>query len=184
MIYEHELTIARQKLREKMPKVFTHDDLVLIAYNWLLNSANCGIAFKELRTASSTEIADAIGFQSGGVSFLVECKVSRNDFFKDKEKKFRQTPAKGMGTYRYYLTPAGIVLPHDLPANWGLIWVNEKGKARKIHYPIIEAVNDSGNKYRSHYKHEKNLKAEHGLLYSALRRLHLRGLVDTIYQPE
>lgn len=167
-----------------MSRIYTHKDLVLIAYKWLMAAAHCGVAFREVKTVSTCEIADAIGFQSSGVSFLVECKISRSDFLGDRKKYFRQYPELGMGTYRYYLCPKGMIQVKDLPKGWGLIWVDDEGKAKKIYYPIVELSNASGNTYRALYKHDKNLKGEHGLMYSALRRLQIRNLVDQIYEQQ
>jgi len=84
----------------------THDEGCEIAYKWLLNTRNCGFAFKELTAATLYgEIPDAIGFRGWGESILIEVKTSRADFLKDKNKRFRKEPEKGMGTYRFYITP-------------------------------------------------------------------------------
>lgn len=62
-------------------------------------------------------------------SFLFECKASRSDFLRDKNKSSRIDA--GYGRYRYYLAPEGIINPEDLPEKWGLILVNSRGAARK-----------------------------------------------------
>jgi hypothetical protein len=54
-------------------------------------------------------------------SLLLECKASRSDFLNDRKKKFRMYPRTGAGEYRYYLTPPGLILPSELPENWGLL---------------------------------------------------------------
>lgn len=153
----------------------THQELVKIAERWLLGTKKCSFAFTELVCLATSEIPDAIGFQ-GGESFLVECKVSRADFLSDAKKLFRRNPWMGMGVFRYYLCPAGIIQPTDLPEKWGLIWVNEKGKPRQI-------VGPKGNVWSTQqdFRHERNMQAEMGLMASALRRLHLRGVLPMIY---
>lgn len=155
---------------------FSHRGLVEVAYKWLLNNASCGVAFKELVSLTTNEIADVIGFGSGGHSVLIEVKVSRSDFLSDKKKIFRQYPEMGMGTQRFYCCPTDLIKQTDLPDGWGLIYVNEKMKARCVHQPY------KGNIGERHNGFTKNIKAEHGLMYSALRRLHIRGRIDEIYE--
>lgn len=164
---------------------YTHSDLVKIAYKWVLKNSSCGVAFKELNSIAG-EYADVIGFGSGGRSVLVEVKVSRSDFLADKKKSFRINPEKGMGSERYYCCPNGLIKVSDLPQGWGLIYVNN-GKAKLIHKPMTEySFEGHGKTYISQrvYQHEKNIKAEHTLMYSALRRLHLKGYIDCIYDKQ
>ena len=60
--------------------------------------------------------------------------MSRSDFHRDKKKHFRRNPWQGMGQERWYLTPAGLLKPSDLPEDWGLAEV--RGKViRKIVTP-------------------------------------------------
>lgn len=103
----------------------THKQLVEIAYRWVLKNGSVGIAFKELKSLSN-EIPDVIGF-GGWHSILIECKVSRSDFLSDKKKPHR---AKGMGDWRFYCCPKGLIKVSELPEKWGLIYVDEKRKAR------------------------------------------------------
>lgn len=163
------------------PKI-KHSDLIPVAYKWVLKNASCGCAFKELYSLNS-EYCDVIGFGSGGFSVLVEVKVSRSDFLADKKKSFRKNPSQGMGTERYYCCPAGLIKIEELPVGWGLIYVSN-GKAKLVHRPIQDySFEAHGKIYQSNrtYQHEKNIKAEHGLMYSALRRLHIKGHIECIY---
>ncbi len=157
----------------------THKQLVDIAYRWILKNRSCGVAFKELRSlADNMEYPDVIGFGSSCHSVLVECKTSKRDFLADRKKHFRKEPGLGMGRERFYCTPAGLIQKEDLPPGWGLVWVSAAGKARTHYNPFAGPL-----EYR-HPGFVQNIKAEHGLLYSALRRLHLRGLIDTIYSRQ
>ena len=160
----------------------THDELVIIAERWLLNSkgGGCGVVFRELTAYTDTgEIPDALGFSSW-YSVLVECKVSRSDFLSDRKKHFRKIPENGMGVFRYYMCTAGLIAPEELPSKWGLIYVGEKGKAKVI----VDALGPNGWRSRSPNIHEHNHKAERSMMYSALRRLTLRGRISEIYdQP-
>lgn len=155
----------------------THDDLVQIAYRWVLTARSCGVAFREFNSAACNgEYPDVIGFGAWGHSVVVECKISRSDFARDKLKSFRKSPEQGMGSQRFFCCPTGLVHPDELPEGWGLVYVSETRKARIAHDPY------GGNVRWRKTPMEKNIKAEHGLMYSALRRLHLRGLLDTIYE--
>lgn len=153
-----------------------HSELTIIAEGWLLKTKGCGFAFRELVTYAP-EIPDAIGWRDG-ITILIECKANRADFLRDKNKIFRKHPWMGMGTYRYYLCPAGVIKKEDLPEKWGLIWVDE-------HYKARQKVGVKGNIWNStspFYHQEKNESGEMYMLISALRRLHLRGVIPLIYE--
>lgn len=162
------------------PLKLTHAQLVMAGYKWALKRGGCGVAFREFRTyATNGEHPDVIGFSSGG-SLLIECKISRSDFLLDKRKRFRQNPAFGMGRIRYYCCPTGLIKKEELPEGWGLLEVNSDYKVKATR-PLITLINDYGHEYIDDFRHENNLKAEHELMYSALRRLHLRGRIEEIY---
>lgn len=150
----------------------THKILVQIGYKWVLK--RCGFAFKEMKTTHN-EIPDVIGFNSIG-TFLLEVKVSRNDFFTDKNKSFRQLPQNGLGDWRFYIVPKDLIRIEELPKGWGLIEVDNKGKSNCVFNPF-----GFGNIYSKWTRCEKNIEAEYKFLYSALRRLHLKNRIDDIY---
>lgn len=154
--------------------MFTHDDLVKIGEKWLLNK--CGFVFSELTTITG-EIPDNIGFKSH-CTILIECKANRADFLSDKRKIFRTNPWKGVGAFRFYLCPKDLIKPEELPDKWGLIYVNEKGNARK-------KIGPKGNTWSMGSKFafkKRNRSGEKSLMYSALRRLHLQGVMPLIYE--
>lgn len=111
----------------------THKSLCHLAVKWLKRPASqsghgCTFASAEPSTGMSGEIPDAFGYRCSdflGGSVVVEVKVGRGDFLADKKKPHRQVG--GMGDYRYYLCPTGLIQVHDLPPGWGLIWVNPRG---------------------------------------------------------
>lgn len=143
----------------------THNNLVKIAEKWLISSRKCGAVLTELVTLGM-ETPDAIGFRDG-TSTLIECKTNRSDFLADAKKLFRRNPWMGMGIFRFYLCPAGVITAQDLPEKWGLIWVTESGKPR-------QQIGPKGNVWSSQqefYHAEKNIQAEQAILVSALRRL-------------
>jgi len=148
----------------------THADLCGLSELWLRTARGCGFAFRELACGSSSrngEIPDAIGWTSTA-SILVECKVSRSDFLADRGKPYREHPEMGMGNYRWYCAPAGIIAPTDLPPQWGLVELN----GRRLR-AVVAAEHQA-----------TNLIAERALCYSALRRLSLRGHLQDIYLDE
>lgn len=150
----------------------THKELVEIGYKWCLR--RCGFAFKELVTIE-TETPDCIGFNSNG-TFLIEAKTTRADFFKDQKKHFRYAPCLGVGDWRFYITEKGLIKIDELPDGWGLIEVNEYGRAKTTYNPF-----GKGNIYSNWVRREKNERAERSMMYSALRRLQEKKLIDNIY---
>lgn len=156
----------------------THAELVDAAYKWVLKRGSCGVAFKELYSyASNGEYPDVIGFGSG-TSTIIECKTSRSDFFADQKKSFRMYPELGMGRYRYYCSLPDLIKASELPNGWGLLYVID-GKAKRVHNPYGTL---EGNIYTGGFA--PNLKAEHELMYSALRRLFIKGHVKHIYDKK
>lgn len=154
----------------------THSELVNIAYRYCLKNCSVGVAFREFKSITS-EIADVIGFGAWEHSVLIECKVSRSDFLSDKKKLFRKDPKLGMGKQRFYCCPEGLIKKEELPDGWGLIWVDEKRKARCVYSPYKGNIQERNSGFN-----ERNLSAEMSILYSALRRLALRGRIEEIYQ--
>jgi hypothetical protein len=158
----------------KLP--FTHNELVNIAYRWVLNNCSCGVAFKEFHShAGNGEHPDVIGFGAWEHSVLVEVKVSRSDFLKDRDKSFRKKPELGMGRQRFYICPKDLIKKDELPVGWGLVYVYPDGKARQI----VTAYRGNIEERTKGFTH--NITAERNLMYSALRRLHLRGRIEEIY---
>jgi len=131
----------------------SHDALVARALRWLTNTKKCWVATGEPVAGTAGEQPDAMGWR-GMTSHLVECKTSRSDFHRDRRKFFRAYPDKGMGEFRWYLTPAGLLEPSDLPAHWGLL------EARKrVIKVVVVAV-----------RQESDLQRERMLLAGQLRK--------------
>lgn len=139
----------------------THKDLVKRARAWLSNSKNCTVVLSELST-SANEIPDGIGFRAvGGESTLIECKASRADFLSDYKKIFRRYLEMGMGDYRFFMVPARLVKPEEVPESWGLLEVYD--------YQIRVA--------KEAVRSESNKRAEVTMLVSVLRRLEISTAV-------
>jgi hypothetical protein len=82
------------------------------------------VVLYEFATAAD-ENPDVIGWASGTGSVLIECKLSRSDFFADAKKTVRTNPRAGMGQRRYYLCPPNVIQVKDLPNKWGLLWASK-----------------------------------------------------------
>lgn len=154
---------------------FSHGGLVDLACSWL-SRQNCGIVFSDKFGAvvSTGEKPDAIGFRHS-VSILVECKATRADFLSDKNKKFRKNPTLGMGDWRFYLSPQGIIEPRDLPEGWGLLHATSRG-VRAVHGVPGNA------RWATHRPFLANKECEMQIMYSALRRFSVRKLFDVVYE--
>jgi hypothetical protein len=137
----------------------THAQLVERAVGWL-RRYRCGVVLSE-QACVSGEMPDAIGWKKACHSVLVECKVTRADFLADRTKPFRQKPEKGVGSERFYLTPAGLVKIEELPAGWGLLGFR-RGCVELMHPSVKNLRTAVGLRY------------EMNLLLASLRRVEVR----------
>lgn len=104
----------------------THRGLVILAERWLLRQG-CRVVLTE-RGRAGEEFPDAIGWLPNGQSLLIEAKRTRKDFLAEwsraDRKAHRRIQDAGMGEFRYYLAPAGVIRAGDLQGKgWGLIEV-------------------------------------------------------------
>jgi hypothetical protein len=156
-------------------KSLTHHEVVARVAKWVQRH-HSKVVIRDPFRAATDEQPDVIAWRLQ-CSILIECKVSRSDFLCDKNKAFRKKPEKGMGDWRFYACPPGVINVDDLPDKWGLLWVYPK-TVRKIH----------GWPPNSRWGHipfeQKNKTAEMTMLVSALRRLELKGYMDTIYDKD
>lgn len=154
----------------------THDELCQIACRFLQNNG-FKVAFHDRFRAWTPygEQADAIGFRNGA-SCLIEAKCSRSDLLADRKKPFRVEPEKGMGDWRFMISEPGIVNIEDLQHGWGLLHV-VKGRVKKVHgWPgNWEWVNRDSKPFQA------NKQAECDYMFSALRRMDLRGHLKEVY---
>ena len=137
----------------------THPQLVEKAVHWL-RSYRCGVILSEQACANG-EMPDAIGWKRACHSVMVECKISRADFLADRAKPFRLKSHLGMGCERYYLAPAGLLRPEDLPDGWGLLeYCNRRVTTVLAATKNLRTANG--------FRHEMNL------LLASLRRVEIR----------
>ena len=93
-----------------------HSELVQLAKKWLMGKGYCIIA---VETKCTREEPDVIAWdRTGDKTVVLECKSNYEDFKHDRQKFFRRSPVFGMGDYRYYFVPKGVVNLDGLPA-WG-----------------------------------------------------------------
>ena len=127
--------------------------------DWL-RRYRCGVVLSE-QACVSGEMPDAIGWKRKCHSVVVECKISRADFLADRAKPWRRKPEGGLGCERFYLTPAALVQPDELPPGWGLLECSN----RRVEM-VRPAARDSRSP--SGFRHEMNL------LLASLRRVEVR----------
>lgn len=145
----------------------THSQLVRLAEEWLRKRYRCGIVLSE-QSCASGETPDVIGWKGSCRSVLVECKISRADFFADREKPFRKQPEMGMGCERFYLAPRGVIDQSELPPAWGLL----ECKGREVSMTVRPR--------RQSQRTEVGLQWEMNLLLASLRRVEVRIEPQTI----
>ncbi|AUR97791.1 hypothetical protein NVP1244A_089 [Vibrio phage 1.244.A._10N.261.54.C3] len=122
-------------MAKKYPEL-THDRLNELTAKWIVNNMNMGLVFVEHKTVTSREIPDVFGLRDGGsTTVCFEIKAHRSDFLGDKNKPHRQDPSKGVGDYRFYVAPKGIIKKSELPPKWGLLEVTPSGRFLKTHVP-------------------------------------------------
>lgn len=153
----------------------THSELVNIAWKWATNRH--GVAVKELVTMH-WETADVLGF-TNSFTTEIECKVSVSDFKADQRKLSRRAPEYGIGNYRIYCVPKGLLTIDDLPEKWGLLEVYPNGRAKLVN-DIFKCKN------RSIFWWEIELsgaKAQRTVLLSLARRAQIRGYMPELCKP-
>jgi len=145
----------------------THAELVRLAEDWLRVNYRCGIVLSE-QTADGCEVPDVIGWKRQCRSVVIECKVSRTDFFSDQAKAARQRPETGMGCERFFLAPRSLVKPEELPKGWGLLECFRRKIEMRARPP------------RQSQRSNIGLMAEMDLLLASLRRVEVRIEPQTI----
>ena len=146
----------------------THDELRKLAVKWLTVTKKCTVVLSEIVT-HATQIPDAIGWQTER-STLVECKISRADFLREKDKVHQRAGATP-GMKRFYLTPPALLQIEDLPDGWGLLEAREE---------YVKVVRDSAHFAMS----ERGMSEEIIMLVSALRRVKQREFLVIVPEIE
>ncbi|CAE6841534.1 hypothetical protein [Paraburkholderia aspalathi] len=125
----------------------------------------------EIVAAGSREQPDVIGFRTV-CSALIEVKISRGDFLADALKPERQILGSGLGVYRFYLCPQGLIEADELPPKWGLLYAAGP--------TVLEVVRPLGNIWPgpgeaignwADFQHTPDAAKERAILFSIARRL-------------
>lgn len=111
----------------------SHDEIAEIGAH-KLKSMGYIATFSNMNSAVAGERPDALGIKSCGETFLIEAKISRNDFLADLKKPWRQPGYNALGHYRAYLTPRGMLSPDEIPYGWQLWEIHGKTK------PIVKVI--------------------------------------------
>lgn len=141
-----------------------HNELISLAIKWL-KKQDCTLFAPEFVT-SAKETPDVMGWTRRGASYLIECKISIEDFKADKKKTGNRIPEFKMGNYKYYFCLLELVvqLENKIPDGWGLI---------SVHVPLkrpIFAIEKECS-YQEGNKNEEIL-----MLLSGYRRLKIKTL--------
>ena len=159
-IFEDEVVVTEFDEQQ----VMSHTLCVELATEYMKKRSS--VVLPEFYTWNS-ELPDVIAFNRD-CSTVIECKVSRADFLKDAKKSFRLQPNSGMGDFRYYVAPKGLIKPEELPYRWGLIEILDSGKLRK-NRDAIRFI-------------DKNIKAEYHALFYYARRAYHAGVHNTVLE--
>lgn len=157
----------------------SHDKLVEKATNFLKYQKNCSVVLKEFHAATrGGERPDVLGWK-GGTSYMIECKTSRGDFRADRKKSCRKFNPNnkywnkyGVGVYRYYFVPEGLIEPTEIPNNWGLVYLDGRSYKEVISSDVsYHAKNKINEEPRYNEPTKASLKNEILTLSSLVRRL-------------
>lgn len=146
-----------------------HKQLVTLGERWVKRQGFAVVATELVIGSTRTrEQADVIGFRSN-CSVLIEAKASRSDFLADARKPHRA--AGGLGVYRFYLCPPGVIAVEDLPERWGLLYAEGRG-VRDVLRPLGNGWPSFGRPFGDwgSFQHEVDAHAERDLLFSIARR--------------
>lgn len=153
--------------------MYTHNDLIEIAAKWVKKSLKFPVVESELKCIGSREIPDVLAFRANS-SLIVECKTSLSDFRKDFKKPERSGEILGIGNYRLYCAPQGLIPIDKIPVSWGFIEVNFKGQVSLVRFKDgnIYSSNESPEFLRNKdpFFHLSDIQKERAFLYSILIR--------------
>lgn len=144
-----------------------HEALCAKGVSWLKKNG-FAVSAMNVWAFGSRERVDCIGFRQQ-CSALLEVKVSRADFLADKKKPERR--AGGVGTYRFYLAPSGLIDVSELPPRWGLLEYSGK-TVKMVHGPVGNlwpAADGATGSYWQDFVHQSCCVAERSLIYTIAR---------------
>jgi len=136
----------------------THAELVIRGARWFKNNQNSNLRFPIILPeykCYADSIPDVIGLNHYH-SAVIECKISRSDYFADQHKKHRQWLVQ-LGNFRFYLCPNGLLKPTEINNGWGLLYC----------YPNKITIEKESN----FFPPTETRQQEYQVMYSVIRRL-------------
>lgn len=158
-----------------MPSLL-HEEQNQVAAKWLKKNGFVVVG-TNIWSSGVRERFDVVGFRQQ-CSVIIESKVSRSDFFADRKKPERK--GRGLGTYRFYITPLNMITIDELPPSWGLLYFDGK-KVLEIHraagnyWSAYPADDDNW----SDFQHESSVELERNVLFSLARKLNKKESILT-----
>jgi len=145
-----------------------HIRLTKLGAKWL-KKQGFSIVATEIKAMGSREQPDVVGFKSS-CSAIIEVKASRADFLADFKKPERYIEGTGLGVYRFYLCPQGMIRPDELPTKWGLLY--------GVGLTVEDVIKPKGNIWPgsafdgwTEFQHAPDASKERAILFSIARRL-------------
>lgn len=124
-----QLALAAEGLRElALARTTTpHALLCDLLVPWCLQAFSAHVVYVEPPLQDGTWIPDVLAITPPAAEvWRFEVKVSRADFLRDQAKANHGHP---VGLRRFYVAPAGLVEPAELPPGWGLVeWSPPAGR--------------------------------------------------------
>ena len=75
---------------------------------------------------------------TGNKKIAYEIKVSRGDFLRELEDPTKRSGAETVANECYFVAPAALINPKELPVGWGLIELTTSGLRKKVAAPHHE----------------------------------------------
>lgn len=146
----------------------SHAQLVDLGARWMRREG-FGVVATEVVAVGCREQADVIGFRAT-CSAVIEAKASRADFLADRAKPHRRTG--GLGLYRFFACPEGLIDSAELPVGWGLLYGTPRALRAVVRPPgnIWPRRGAAGAAWEV-FQHHPDDSAERSVLYSVARRL-------------
>lgn len=142
---------------------YKHGELADIVASYLMTAGRMRIVCKEMYSKLK-EVPDIYAIDRIG-TYMIEVKVSHKDFWADAKKPFRQRPKEGLGRFRYYACPAGMIKQSELPPKWGLIYVHPEGEIE-----VVCGKRFDTRAFDSKYWFQPNYEREYWAMYALLRK--------------
>lgn len=175
----------------------THDEMADFTAYYLKNNG-WHVAFSNMTDACAGEQPDALGIDIYGNSILCEIKTSRADFLSDQNKWHRKDPEMGIGDYRVYVAPKGLLSVEDIPYGW-MLWevygqkrsmmrvVKGRKKVKNKHAVygwetyVKTFVNTTKEEYYHFRDRNKDYRKEMDWLLKVIRRAEDEGIDMNLY---